>query len=281
MIKGGKCMILDAHIHIGEGDVKHNELLNNMHKAQVDGGCLLSIQPNSFKNKGKGLCTEERLDNLFKWTAGEKNLFPFFWIDPLEEDALQQVALAVQMGVVGFKVICNRFYPNEDRPMEVFKAIAAADKPILFHSGILYSSSPSSLYNRPAFFESLMFVQGIRFALAHISWPWCDECIAVYGHFDYTKHTGTNPGSEMFIDFTPGTPPSYRKDAITNVMTAVGKNYDNILFGVDNMANDYNSDYALSIMARDNDIFASLCVDEDVKSKYYEKNLKRFLGIQA
>lgn len=276
-------MVLDAHIHIQKGSVKRDELIDNMHKAGVDGGCLFSIQPMSYDTSGKGLHAEERLENLFKWTEGDLNLFPFFWIDPLEEDALEQVALAVRMGVAGFKVICNRFYPYEERPMEVFKAIAHTGKPILFHSGILYSGTPSSLYNRPAFFEQLIFVPGIRFALAHISWPWCDECIAVYGHYLNTKYTGENPGSQMFIDFTPGTPIPYRKDAVAKVLTSVGRSYDDILFGTDNRANEYSSDDTRSVIARDNDIFASLCVNEDlteeIKSKYYEKNLRRFLGV--
>lgn len=271
-------MILDAHVHINEGEVKQDELLQNMQKAGIDGGCLFSIHPQSFEQDGKGLCAEARLENLFKWTKGQPTLFPFFFIDPLEEDALEQVKMAIQMGVAGFKVICNRFYPYDERPMEVFRAIAAAGKPILFHSGILYSDSPSSIYNRPVNFENLMFIPDIKFAMAHISWPWCDECIAVYGHFRSQKRRGSNPGAELYIDFTPGTPPTYRKDAIYNVLT-FAKNYDNILFGVDNVANNYSTDYAKSIITRDNDIFASLCVDEEIKEKYYEKNLKRFLGI--
>jgi predicted TIM-barrel fold metal-dependent hydrolase len=124
-----------------------------------------------------------------------------------------------------------------------------------------------------------MFIPGLRFSLAHISWPWCDECIAVYGHFQSNKHSGRIKDSEMFIDFTPGTPPVYRKEAIDKVLTSGAECRDNILFGVDCVANNYSSDYAASIIARDNDIFASLCLGDDFKEKYYEKNLMRFLGI--
>ena len=63
--------------------------------------------------------------------------------------------------------------------MEVFRTISQADRPILFHSGILWDGKPSGPYNHPAGFESLLEVDGLRFCLAHISWPWCDELIAV------------------------------------------------------------------------------------------------------
>ncbi len=271
-------MILDTHIHIREGEVKRDEMLKNMKKAGIDGGCLFSIHPASFRKDGEGMCAEARLENLFKWVGNEPTLFPFFFIDPLEEDALEQVKMAVDAGVAGFKIICNRHYPCDERPMEVIKAIAETGKPILFHSGILYSNSASSIYNRPVYFEPLLFVKNLRFAMAHVSWPWCDECIAVHGHFRSLRRRGQNNGSEMFLDFTPGTPPVYRKEVITKVMTSLGDVSDNILFGVDATANDYNSEYAAAIIARDNDIFASLCVGEDVKEKYYHRNLMRFLG---
>ena len=74
----------------------------------------------------------------------------------------------------------------------------------------MWDGKPSGPYNRPVGFESLLEVQGLRFCMAHVSWPWCDELVAVYGKVlnGYTNRRDLTV--EMFVDITPGTPPIYR-----------------------------------------------------------------------
>ncbi len=163
-------MLRDCHVHLGGGTVDRAGLPSSLDAAGVDGCILLSLPPASFLGDtapGAG----DRLAHLERWCEGEPRLVPFFWIDPVERDARRQVELALRSGVRGFKVIANHFFPGDPRALPVYRAIAATDRPILFHSGMLWDGRDSSRYCRPAEFESLLEVPGLRFDLAHVSWP--------------------------------------------------------------------------------------------------------------
>lgn len=272
-------MILDGHIHINPGEVRREQFINRLSEARIDGGLLISICPNSFIFKDRDYSTEERVDNLFSWKGNNPYLYPFFWIDPLEEDALDQVELAVKRGVAGFKVICNQFYPGDPKAMKIFAEIARKGKPILFHSGILWDSAVSSKYNRPGEFEALLEIDGLKFTLAHVSWPWHDECIAVYGKFLNAYSARPDLSVEMFIDVTPGTPPIYREEVLTKMFTVGYDIENNVIFGTDCSTGSYNDKWAREWIDRDNRIYNKLGLNEGKVNKIYRNNLERFLGI--
>ena len=271
-------MILDGHIHIGKGEINKAGLEARMKTAGINGGILLSLPPATFYPNTEACSKEERLDNLFSWVGDNPDLYPFFWIDPIEEDALEQVDLACKRGIKGFKIICSRFYPGDKRALEVYKSIARENRPILFHSGILWDGQQSSTYNRPAEFEALMDISGLRFALAHISWPWCDENIAVYGKIQNAVASRPDLSVEMYIDITPGTPPIYREDALTKLFTVDYDIADNVFFGTDRSANDYSCEKTISWIEMDNKIYDKLGLEKDITDKIYWKNLKRFIN---
>ncbi len=275
-------MILDGHIHISAPFSRDAQLVEKMKLAQIDGGIIISLPPSTYRSRGTADETyspEKRIEDLLLWAQLNPNLYPFFWIDPTSDDAISQVDMAVEKGVKGFKVICNYFFPSEDKAMKTYERIAGYGKPILFHSGILYDGPrASSRYNRPVEFEALFTINGLRFALAHISWPWCDECIAVYGKFNSMRRRRSDFNTELFIDITPGTPPIYREEALTKLFTVGYDVADNIFFGTDCRANDYGIDYAKGIIERDWRIFEKLNLQKEVYEKIYEKNLKRFIG---
>ncbi len=276
-------MILDGHIHIDGGPEDREDFVRRLHEAGVDGGILLSPAPACFAGALHTASPQERLEKVLFWCETGPHLYPFYWIDPTETDALKQVDLAVNKGAAGFKVICSTHDPGDPRALRTYQAIAEAERPILFHSGILWDGAPShgapsSPHNRPANFEALLDVKGLRFALAHISWPWTDECIAVYGKFQAAMRRRGDLDVEMFIDTTPGTPPIYRRDALTRLFTVGYDVSRNVIFGSDNHANAYNAAYARSWIERDCAIFTEIGVEETTINNVFGENVKRFVG---
>ena len=277
-------MIIDCHVHTNPGPQSKEELIKQLDIAGIDQMVLFSLHPASFYRKeineggdifGKPLSPAAALAQVMEWAAYSKRIIPFYWIDPMEEDAFDQVDKAVAAGVAGFKVISNRAFPGDKIPMQIWERIAKANKPILFHSGILYGSGPWSQYNRPVGFEPLFEIPKLRFALAHVSWPWCDENIAVFGFWHNRREHGTTT-AEMFIDTTPGTPYIYRREVFFKLYH-VGEVEDNIIFGTD-CNNKYSSDYARQILTMDKDALDNAGVTPEQREKYYGKNILRFLN---
>ena len=273
-------MILDCHIHIADGTAEPARLIERMAAAGVAGGILFSLRPPCFLHaRLPSGSARKRLDNLAAWVEGQPTLYPFFWIDPIEKGADRQVQAAIRHGVRGFKVICDRYLPSDKRALETFRAIGETGKPILFHSGILWNDADSSRFNRPADFEALLPIAGLRFALAHISWPWCDEHLAVIGKIRSARNRRPQETAEMFTDLTPGTPPIYRQEALTKLFTIGYPVADNVMFGTDCRANDYGTDHARDWIKRDSRIFKALGLPRATVAKIHAGNLRRFVGI--
>ena len=277
-------MIIDCHVHTNPAPQAKEELLKQLDIAGIDQIILLSHHPASFYREdsadgdifAKPVRPAAALNQVMEWAAFSKRLIPFYWIDPLEEDAFDQVDKAVTAGIAGFKVICNRHFPGDERPMQVWERIAKAGKPILFHSGILYGNRPWSQYNRPVGFEPLFEIPRLRFALAHVSWPWCDENLAVYGFWQNRRGHGSST-AEMFIDATPGTPSIYRREVFNKIYSIGYDIENNFIFGTDCTSN-YSSDYAKKVLTMDNDALDNAKVSPEQKEKYFGKNALRFLN---
>jgi predicted TIM-barrel fold metal-dependent hydrolase len=277
-------MIIDCHVHTETDLVSGSALIGQLDAAGIERIILLSYHPASFALEseskdnitGKERSPAAALAAVMEMAAYSDRIIPFFWIDPLEEDAFGQVDKAVAAGIAGFKVICTRHFPGDDRPMRVWEHIAKSGKPVLFHSGILYGSGPWSQYNRPVGFEPLFDIPNLRFALAHVSWPWCDENLAVFGYWQSRKRHGTT-SAEMFIDTTPGTPRIYRREVFAKIYSIGYDIEDNVMFGTD-CSSVYDSKYAKEILEMDKDALDYAGVTPVQREKYYRKNVFRFLG---
>lgn len=268
-------MVLDGHIHIMDELVDPQGLLARMRTCGVDGGLLISLPPRGFFPNGLDLPSKKRLDNLMAW--GGESMSLFFWIDPLDEDAIDQVDVAARRGVAGFKVICDRFYPGDERAMPVYRRMASLGLPVMFHSGILWDGKVSSKYNRPVEFEALLDVPGLRFAMAHIGWPWSDEMIALYGKLAEAKKRRTDTPVELFVDLTPGTPPIYREEVLTRLMKAGYDVRHNVYFGSDCLAGRYDTQWTDDWLRRDRRILSLLEISSEDQENLFWRNLERFL----
>ena len=114
-------MILDGHIHIFRGDNEPAAFLQRLEQAGVSGGIVLSLAPPTFAAFAEPVPAAERLDELMSVVAASPSLYPFYWVDPMEADAVEQVEAAVERGVAGFKIICHSYYPGDARAMELYR----------------------------------------------------------------------------------------------------------------------------------------------------------------
>lgn len=270
--------VFDSHIHSVPEDISPSKLLSDMEKAGVWGGAVMSPDPES--PLGGGYSYETRMECLAKWETDEKDrILPILYIHPYEKDAVAKAKDAVSRGIRGFKMTCDCYYVYEDKCMELLRVIADLDKPVIFHSGILWDGNDSSKYNRPLNWESLVNIPGLRFSLAHCSWPWCDETIAMYGKFLNAYATNPTMSSELYLDTTPGTPKIYRFDLINKIYNCGYDTPRNVLFGTDCTANEYNTTWAKFWVENDGKIMDEIGAKKRLHELYFAENYKRFFGI--
>lgn len=268
----------DAHTHVYPGEPDPDRLVRSFADAGLVGGVVFSRCPNSWHTpKVKLMSPEEAMDGVIAWCSGSPSLYPFYWIDPGADNAVELVDMAVEKGIYGFKVIRGAEMPVDGKAIKCYRRMAEKNKPITFHTGILWDGRDSSDYFRPANWEGLLEAPHLRFALAHVSWPWCDECVAVYGKMlnAIIRHGLEVP--EMFIDTTPGTPKLYRRDALSKVFT-VGYDVSNhVMYGTDCRVNRYNVDWSRDWQRTDDAILSDLGLGADTLDDYYRRGLCRFL----
>lgn len=267
--------IFDMHIHVGSDKVNQNYLIDKMEESGVYGGGIISACPEENTADLIKMPFKERLDNVLKWSKGyEGRLIPILWVHPNED--LENVSVAAREGISAFKIICDTFSVESEKCQRLLEKIEENNKPVLFHTGILWSGTNTSKYNRPVDWECMLNLKNIKFSMGHCSWPWVDECIAVYGKF--LHYYNTRVSAEMFFDITPGTPEIYRRELLTKLFTVGYDVENNIMFGTDSITNDYNPSWLKKWLELDNQIMDELNISKDIRKKIYEDNFMRFLN---
>lgn len=268
--------IYDMHIHSYNMKPNPTALIAEMDAAGVRGGCVFSNWPKECDPQ-IGTTFEERLAEALAWVRGcEDRLFPVLWIHPYEDNIIEKVHVAAEAGIAAFKIICTDFYVYEEPCLRLLREIASLDLPVIFHTGILWDGKVSSNYNRPLNWEVLLEIEGLRFSMGHCSWPWVDECIALYGKFLHSLTTRN--AAEMFFDITPGTPEIYRRELLTKLFRIGYDVGHNILFGTDASAEGYRREWVTNWLKIDGKIMDDLGVNGECRRLMYEENLMRFLG---
>jgi predicted TIM-barrel fold metal-dependent hydrolase len=136
----------------------------------------------------------------------------------------------VDKGLRGVKLLPDHWSPCDELLFPIYEKMRELNKPIQFHSGILYGNGDSSRFCRPVLYEALVNFPGLKFSLAHVGWPWVDECIAVFGRFRAASDYQLD-GCQMWIDTSRGTPDAWREDALRKAIPFCSTK--RLMFGVD------------------------------------------------
>lgn len=277
--------IFDTHIHIDNfATPEPKRLLDSMDQNQVDKLGLLAEEPAYYEKDLHKLQkhNEDRLTRLMQWCNGSDNrLLPIYFLNPTERDAVEQAERAVDAGAIGFKVICDTHYPGDERAMPVYQRIADMGKSILFHTGILWDWGDNGNYNRPCNWECMMDVENIKFAMAHISWPWTDECIAVYGKFASMTWHPSYRNQKMYIDMTPGTPEIYRQKVLCHLHDVDYNDMtDRLLFGTDCFTGEFNAKDVVDLAKSDTEKLLKAGYTQETVDKILYHNAMEFWGLK-
>jgi predicted TIM-barrel fold metal-dependent hydrolase len=290
-------MIIDCHVHsLGLETV--NAVVKGMDEAGIDKAVIFSpypvsipcdrIIPKTVAGVTRHLefsypnVTSEKQREAVEFISRLQSEAPdriigFVWLEPRLKNAVQILEWAVtSKEIKGVKMIPDHWYPYDEFMYPIYEKIEKLDVPVIFHSGILFGFKDSSRFCRPVNYEVLLSFPDLRFALAHISWPWVDECLALWGRF---RASLEEIGGEMrmFIDITPGTPLMYRKDSLQKLI-AYGAE-DHMLFGTDCIAG--GLERGKLHVARDTSILRQVIgASREVINKIMGENALRFLGLK-
>jgi len=208
----------DCHVHV-RGECDGRVVLAEMDRLKIDKVSLMG-------RGGASTLARQRAsdDDLSKLcSADRKRLLGFARIDPRLDGITDEIKRCRQdLALPGVKMLPDHWAPCDDFMWPVYETIEAMGMPILFHSGILWGNADSSRFCRPALYESVIHFPKLKIALAHIGWPWTDECIAVANRFVDLARRQKRKNPQVFIDCTPGTPPVYRRDALRKAYGCCG-----------------------------------------------------------
>jgi len=115
------------------------------------------------------------------------------------------------LGMRGVKMVPAGWYPNDPEVVRLYRELASLGMYVVFHSGIFLDGREGS-FCRPAYFEGIHQVPELKAQLAHLSWPWVDECIAVLGM--ETIFGGSDPKNwQLKADLSFGPPDDWQLEA--------------------------------------------------------------------
>jgi predicted TIM-barrel fold metal-dependent hydrolase len=271
---GGDAMAIDVHIHL-RGTEKGDEILKSMDDVGLDRAVLFAPPPHRTDWGGDAPGTHQQsIDWIAETVAPDPDrLIGFAWIEPTLGDALEGVDYALgEKALKGVKMIPNKWFPADERAQACYARTEGYDKPMLFHTGILWGTSDTSQYCRPAFFEIMLHYPGIRFAMAHISWPWTDECLAVNGKFR------SNQKGEWtsYVDITSGAPRIWKVDALRKALAYLGDTH--IVYGSDSNLPG-GAEYAARRLREDEEMLREAGASDETVERVLHSNALRWLGL--
>ena len=196
-------------------------------------------------------------------------LIPFASIDPAKGKmgAREARRLVEEYGVRGFKFhpSTQGFYPNDRKAYVLYEAIQEARVPALFHTGQTGAGAGARgglgirlKYSNPIFMDDVAVdFPDLKIILAHPSFPWQDEALAVATH-----------KPNVYIDLSGWSPKYFPANLVQYANTLLK---DRVLFG---------SDYPAITPDRWLSDFEKLQMKPEVRPKILKENAIRLLGLR-
>ncbi len=229
---------------------------------------MLAVIFNVDDEAGMG---RSRLGNQEVLEAARENpdvLIPFGSIDPHQGKlAIREVTELIAAGVRGFKFHPNTqaFWPNDRDHYQLYEPIAEAGLICLFHSGTtgIGAGMPGGggvrlKYSNPMLVDDVAAdFPNLKIILAHPSFPWQDEALAVAVH-----------KPNVYIDLSGWSPKYFPENLIRYTNSQLRHK---MLFG---------SDYPLITPDRWLADFEKLPIKDEVRPLVLKENAARLLGLR-
>ncbi len=289
-------MIIDCHVH-SLGNETVDEIVKELDRVGIDKAVVLATYPGREEKsepvKYMDFTFREVNDELQRESTkfvsnlqadAPDRIIAFAWIEPRLKNAVKNAEEAVtKYECRGIKMMPDHWYPYEPAFFPVYEKIQELEVPITFHSGILSDNKDSSRFCQPVYYEVLLNFPNLKFALAHVSWPWIDECVGVCDRLKSrlwnVKEEEKLEKMQMYIDITPGTPKFYRKIAFQRILDMDLEDY--VIFGTDCSASNFSPDWqdAREVYTRDRALIKELGYSDEVVEKIFHKNAERYLKL--
>ncbi len=262
--------IFDTHVHTGKATLKIDAVLKALDANKIERMALIAphsmrkdwynirrtVKPAKIGALLRDIIAKEG-DRCNRYVAdivkkSKGRIIALARVDQLSDDAPDMLTRAIDMGCTGLKLFQFGHYPEDERCFPTYERCQKLGVNILFHTGIL-GDGRNSRFHRPANFEIMKNWPRVRCLMAHISWPWTDECIAVADRFKTMARRADGRDPELArdvalrhvnlhdpqyevpvqckVDLTPGTPPIYRSAVLKTAYEVLG--VDMLIFGTD------------------------------------------------
>src|SRR5215210_4119687 len=186
--------ILDAHTHL-TGQESAEQILECMDFCGVEKVFLFAPMLNVQAHE----ITSDNLDDIRihndycadVCSKAPDRLLGFCTLNPMpalaDGDLDRAVGLMVEeaercyreLGLRGAgELVATGWYADDPIVVRLWRKLAELGMYTVFHTGVFYEGRQSN-YCRPAFFEGVRAAEGFKGHLAHVGYPWYDECIAV------------------------------------------------------------------------------------------------------
>jgi uncharacterized protein len=229
--------ILDAHTHLSGSESGENaeDILQCLDAAGVEKAFIFA----PLVNVKTWQLTDQHLQDVrdhndycaHLCSAESERLLGFCVLNPSHEIGNGSLHRAVdsmieevrrcyhELGLRGVKMVPTNWYPNDPQLVRLYREIASLGMYTVFHSGIFLDGFEGS-YCRPTYFEAVHQAPGFRGHLAHVSWPWVDECLAVLNM--ETMMLGKEAEKwDLIADLSFGSPDDWQLDTWQKAITTV------------------------------------------------------------